>query len=722
MEDLTGKQFGSYRVVGPLGEGGMAAVYKAYQASMDRFVALKVLPQYFARDPEFVGRFAQEARMLAKLQHLHILPVFDYGETDGYTYIVMPLVETGTLSSLIKGEPLPLSQIQQIISQVGSALSYAHSQGVVHRDVKPSNVLVDRQGNCLLTDFGIAKMVEGTMAFTQTGAIIGTPAYMSPEQILGEKLDGRSDIYSMGVVLYEMATGRPPFQAETPPAIFVKHLNDPLPPPHVYNPNIPEGVERVILKALSKGREDRFETMDEMVDALTRGIADKVPPTPTRRPDVKPELPLDPTRWADTEAAVPSMKDRSTKDRPVRKKRRIPIWGWGLMGCLALMGLVVAMGVALLVFGGLAGDDEVAAPTITVSATETVADSASEPATEEAPTSPPEGSPGEAIYEEGVRLLEEEEWLGAMEKFDEALDSGWESAELRHDRGLACHQLVEEGRCSLARAVDDYTRAIELGLTEEADLYADRGWAYQELEQFESAIADFSRAIELDPENPETWGARGDGYITLGDFEAALNDYNNATGLDPDNGEYYWSRAISYDFMGELELALDDYSKAIELGVEDSWLYSDRASIYSDLGMYELAIADWTAAIEMEPEGPWYLSARGQAYLELGDFEAALADQTRAIEMAPDDGYAHAARADTYERMGRIDLAIDDWTAAIKREPGDPWYWGSRAWAYDEAGLYGEARADFEELLNLIEGDPFYATLQTEAESWLAEH
>ena len=135
MEDLTGKQFGSYRVVGPLGEGGMAAVYKAYQASMDRFVALKVLPQYFARDPEFVGRFAQEARMLAKLQHLHILPVFDYGETDGYTYIVMPLVETGTLSDLVKGEPLPLSQIQQIVSQVGSALSYAHSQGVVHRDI-----------------------------------------------------------------------------------------------------------------------------------------------------------------------------------------------------------------------------------------------------------------------------------------------------------------------------------------------------------------------------------------------------------------------------------------------------------------------------------------------------------------------------------------------------------------------------------------------------------
>lgn len=268
MEDLSGKQLGPYQVVAPLGEGGMAAVYKAYQPSMDRYVALKILPRYFASDPQFVGRFEREAKVIAKLQHPHILPVFDYGEEDGYTYIVMPFVEGGTLADSLRGQPLTLTQIQRVIAQIGDALDYAYSQGVVHRDVKPSNVLIDPSGNCLLTDFGIAKIVEGTAQFTRAGGTFGTPAYMSPEQIEGEKLDGRSDVYSLGVVLYEMATSRPPFRAETPPAIFVKHLLDPPPPPRTLNPALPEAVERVTLKALAKDREERYATAGDMAREL----------------------------------------------------------------------------------------------------------------------------------------------------------------------------------------------------------------------------------------------------------------------------------------------------------------------------------------------------------------------------------------------------------------------------------------------------------------------
>lgn len=273
MEDLTGKQLGPYQIVAPLGEGGMAAVYKAYQPGMDRYVALKILPRKLAEDPQFVGRFKHEAQILAKLQHPHILPVFDFGEADGYTYIVMPFVESGTLAGLLRGQPLPVKQIRSIISQIGGALNYAHSHGLVHRDVKPSNVLIDETGNCLLTDFGIAKMVEGTAKFTSTGAVIGTPAYMSPEQGRGEKLDGRSDIYSLGIILYEMATGRVPFHAETPVAIIFKHISDPLPLPRATNPALPELVERVILKALAKSAEDRFQTAGEMVEAL-EGISE----------------------------------------------------------------------------------------------------------------------------------------------------------------------------------------------------------------------------------------------------------------------------------------------------------------------------------------------------------------------------------------------------------------------------------------------------------------
>ena len=269
MEDLTGRQLGPYRIVAPLGEGGMAAVYRAYQPGMDRYVALKILPTQLASDPRFRGRFHQEAKLVANLQHPHVLPVHDFGEADGYTYIAMAFVQTGTVADLLKGKPLPLTQIVRITTQVADALDYAHSQGLVHRDVKPSNVLIDQRGNCMLTDFGIAKIIEGNAQFTETGGIIGTPAYMSPEQGLGRKLDSRADIYALGVMLYEMATGRVPFNAETPMAIVIKHINDPLPPPREINQALPENLEKVILKAMAKNPSDRIRTARAMIEALT---------------------------------------------------------------------------------------------------------------------------------------------------------------------------------------------------------------------------------------------------------------------------------------------------------------------------------------------------------------------------------------------------------------------------------------------------------------------
>jgi serine/threonine-protein kinase len=283
MEDLSGRQFGPYRIVGPLGEGGMAAVYKAYQPVMDRYIALKILPRHFAGDPEFIGRFRQEAKVLAQLQHVHILPVFDFGEEDGYMYLVMPFVEGGTLTNLLRGQPLPLQQIRSVISQVGGALNYAHSQGLVHRDVKPSNVLIDRSGNCLLSDFGIAKIVEGSAKFTVTGGMVGTPAYMSPEQGLGLKPDGRSDIYALGIIMYEMATGRVPHTAETPMAVVVKHINDPVPPPRKLNPALAKPVEQVILKALAKQPDRRYATAGAMVQAVQAAIPETAPPAKAGR-------------------------------------------------------------------------------------------------------------------------------------------------------------------------------------------------------------------------------------------------------------------------------------------------------------------------------------------------------------------------------------------------------------------------------------------------------
>ncbi|MCA9949459.1 MAG: serine/threonine protein kinase [Anaerolineales bacterium] len=268
MENIIGKQLGPYQVIEPLGEGGMAAVYKGYQPGVDRYVALKVLPKRLAEDPEFIGRFQQEAKILAQLQHPHILPVFDYGESEGYTYIVMPFIQGGTLADLLHGYSIPLAQTTTIISQIADALDYAHNKGLIHRDIKPSNVLIDESGNCLLTDFGIAKLFSSTSKFTSTGGIIGTPNYMSPEQGQGHKTDKRSDVYSLGVMLYELVTGRVPYTAETPIATVIKHMLDPLPAPRQINSAIPESVEQVILRALAKDPVNRFPTAGDLATAL----------------------------------------------------------------------------------------------------------------------------------------------------------------------------------------------------------------------------------------------------------------------------------------------------------------------------------------------------------------------------------------------------------------------------------------------------------------------
>lgn len=267
-----GATLGPYRVIEQVGLGGMATVHKAYQPSMQRYVALKILPQHFATDPQFVERFIREARTIARLEHKNILPVYDFGEENGVTYLAMRYLEGGTLKDVLGLGRLTLTDAGEIIAQVCAALDYAHRHGVIHRDVKPANIMIDDEGSTYLTDFGIAKVLEGTAGLTESGAAIGTPAYMAPEQSLGTAVDGRADIYALGVILYEMIVGRAPYQADTPMAVALAHIHDPLPLPRSIDPTIPEAVEVVIIKALAKNPDDRYQTPNELASDLKKAI------------------------------------------------------------------------------------------------------------------------------------------------------------------------------------------------------------------------------------------------------------------------------------------------------------------------------------------------------------------------------------------------------------------------------------------------------------------
>jgi hypothetical protein len=276
MSELVGRTLGKYRIVQRLGRGGMADVYKAYQPGLDRYVAMKVMHAHLVEEEGFLGRFEREATAVAKLRHPNIVQVFDFDHEDGVYYMVMEFIEGPTLKAELKERSVSnrffsLQEIGRIMMNLCSAVDYAHSRGMVHRDIKPANVMFTADGQVVLTDFGIAKIV-GATRYTVTGALSGTPSYMSPEQGQGQRGDERSDIYSMGVILYEMATGRVPFDADTPFAIIMKHINDPLPMPRSVNPNVPEAVEKVILKALSKNPDDRYQTATDLAKALQSAI------------------------------------------------------------------------------------------------------------------------------------------------------------------------------------------------------------------------------------------------------------------------------------------------------------------------------------------------------------------------------------------------------------------------------------------------------------------
>ena len=339
------QRIGRYEIRGEIGRGGMAVVYRAYDPNFEREVAIKVLPASLT-DPNLRRRFEREARTIARLEHGAIVPVYDYGEEAGQPFFVMRLMVGGTLTGRIKKGPLSLAEIGQIIGRIGAALDEAHHQGLIHRDLKPGNILFDQYGQAYLSDFGIVRLAESEATLTGMG-VIGTPGYMSPEQIQGLPLDGRSDIYSLGVVLFEMLAGRKLFEADTPAMLLVKQMTAPPTPIGQLRPDTPPICKEILNRALSKEREERPATAGELAATFTNLSQNPTPLRPEPAPPATP--PPDEATVIESPIAAtvtaPQTQSAKASPLPVQPKTILDTpptnrWLWAGLGLATLLVMV----------------------------------------------------------------------------------------------------------------------------------------------------------------------------------------------------------------------------------------------------------------------------------------------------------------------------------------------------------------------------------------------
>ncbi len=393
---MTPEKIGRYEIKQEIGRGGMATVFEAYDPRFERTVALKMLPREFMHEAEFRARFTREARTIATLEHPAIVPVYDFGEENGQPFLVMRLMTGGSLSDRLAEGPIPIDEAAVILKRLGSALDRAHSMGIIHRDLKPSNVLFDHYGDAFLADFGIVHVTSSTNALTASGSLVGTPTYMSPEQVYGDKqLDGRSDIYALGVILFQMLTGATPYDADTPARMMMKHVMDPVPQILSVRPDLPPACNEIINKAMAKERDDRFASATDLSSALT-AVTERNLEQPSLRKleaelsEMKAEL-MEETPPAVTPpvrtATTPAMMDTATvvpppppppvnsgagpvrfptpTAQPQVVSGGVPKWIWGVIGLIVILCIAgVAVLASALADGDLAlfGDDPTSTP------------------------------------------------------------------------------------------------------------------------------------------------------------------------------------------------------------------------------------------------------------------------------------------------------------------------------------------------------------------------
>jgi predicted Zn-dependent protease/tRNA A-37 threonylcarbamoyl transferase component Bud32 len=642
MSDLTGQTLGKYQLVDRLGRGGMADVYKGYQPGLDRYVAIKVMHPHLSEDANFITRFRREAKSVAELRHPYIVQVFDFDTQDDNYYMVMEYIEGGrTLKQVLqelaeRGERLPLEQTLDITTKLADALAYAHNLGMIHRDLKPANVLLASLDRPVLSDFGIARLMNES-GLTISGMLIGTPAYMSPEQGRGERIDARSDIYALGIVLYEMLTGQPPYDADTPYAIILKHINDPLTPPHLLTSPMPEAVERIVLKCLAKEAVDRFASMVELREALqgaqsaigmqkTAGTIDAKRAAPTLGPN-EPPPPTAPTPATISPAAAPVTRSGGVK----------PAYLIG--GAVVVSVLFIA---ALVLITRPRADSGLATQLPTPTA---AADNA--PATLVDTPRPTQVSPVAQLLEAGYRaLLIEDDNNEAFAFFDQAVTAAPADPSARVGRAIA--QLKRYGKVD--EALVDLEQA-EQAIPDDPLVHFAYGLLYTRAEHLDEddAEEEFTQVID---DCGDQAALCANAYYhraqlrawSLDNLEGGLVDMDHAIELHPDREKldaWYTRRAsLRFDLGGDLDGAIADLQAAYEIAEWPEHL--QQAAVYAvEVEDYERALQLYAQLIEKTAGNPRYLAQRAYVELLADDVEAAQQSVERALSLEPSLLAAH---------------------------------------------------------------------------------
>jgi len=620
--DLTGTTLGKYQIIERLGRGGMADVYRAFQPLLERYVAVKVMHTNLTEDEDFITRFKREAQIVGSLRHPNIVQVIDFDIHDGEYFMVMEYVQGDTLKAMLKRRgALQIGEALDIAAKLADALAYAHSKGMIHRDIKPANVLMDKNGSPILSDFGIAHLSD-VSGLTSTGMTVGTPSYMSPEAGRGEKVDERTDIYSLGIVLYEMLTGTVPFDADTPYAVIMKHINDPLPMPRQFGASLPAFVEKVVLKALAKNREDRYQVAAEFRSAIDKALE---------------QLQNEPTSSATATNPVATVigTQIAQPTSSVTPRRISPV---AILAIVALL-LFLVGGAYLLSRPPAAAppptQPSVAiVPTITATTLAVVQPTATEKSTiASTATQTPQtttatrtempviGTPSAsgqdiALATQIRNLLIRGSTGDAMDKVNSLLKVNPQSYDL-----IVLHGQIniETGQENANQALKDAQAALKLDPAR-PEAYVLLGQYYQfgfSYDKSEDIVATNKKAIEYYNQAEQKGGS--DYYIfwlrarsnsTINDYigadnnvstKAIADDLEKAASLNPQDDRFFVFRGNYYASLDETDLALQSYDRALALNANID-VHRQIAEVYIRLGHPENALKYYKGQINDKRE------------------------------------------------------------------------------------------------------------------------